>query len=381
MREFENAPVERRNDDEAHPIARNGPARMDLIDKRTVSVLTTILLFIAAGAFIYGASRVLVVFLLAIFFAYLLEPLVSATQRWTRVSRGSRTLAILEVYAVLCAGLAVLFFLTGPRIAEEVKMLAEALPGLFEKLSSGQIALQIGSRRGWSFATQLRLQEFLAGHSNVILSWVDSLGPRVAAAASNAIWIVLIPILAVFFLKDGRTFSDDILKMVERRQQRQFLTGITDDLNEMLAHYIRMQLILSGLSIVAYMGVLSLLRVPYALAIGLFAGLLEFIPVVGPFLGDVMIVGVAFLANYHHVLIIVLFLAVWRILQDYVTAPHLMAAKLQLHPLTVIFAVLVGAEIGGVIGVYLSIPIAAALRIVWKRWQRVYAGHPNIKVA
>lgn len=354
---------------------------MDLIDKRTVSVLTTILLFIAAGAFIYGASRVLVVFLLAILFAYLLEPLVSAAQRWIRVSRGSRTLAIVEVYAVLCAALAVLFFLTGPRIAEEAKMLAEALPGLFERLSSGQIALQIGSRRGWSSATQLRLQQFLAGHSNVVLSWVGSLGPRVAAAASNAIWIVLIPILAVFFLKDGRTFSDDILKMFERRQQRQFLTGITDDLNEMLAHYIRMQLILSGLSIVAYMAVLSLLRVPYALAIGLFAGLLEFIPVVGPFLGDVIIVGVAFLANYHHVLIIVLFLAVWRILQDYVTTPHLMAAKLQLHPLTVIFAVLVGAEIGGVIGVYLSIPIAAALRIVWKRWQRVYSGHPNIKAA
>ena len=354
---------------------------MDLIDKRTVSVLTTILLFIAAGAFIYGAGRVLVVFLLAILFAYLLEPLVSAAQRWPRVSRGSRTLAILEVYAVLCAGLAVLFFLTGPRIADEARMLAEALPGLFEKLSSGQIALQIGSKRGWSSATQLHLQRFLAGHSNVILSWVGSLGPRVAAAASNAIWIVLIPILAVFFLKDGRTFSDDILKMVERRQQRQFLTGITDDLNEMLAHYIRMQLILSGLSIVAYMGVLSLLRAPYALAIGLFAGLLEFIPVVGPFLGDVMIVGVAFLANYHHVLIIVLFLAVWRILQDYVTTPHLMAAKLQLHPLTVIFAVLVGAEIGGVIGVYLSIPIAAGLRIVWKRWQRVYSGHPTIKAA
>jgi predicted PurR-regulated permease PerM len=354
---------------------------MDLIDKRTVSVLTTILLFIAAGAFIYGAGRVLVVFLLAILFAYLLEPLVSAAQRWPRVSRGSRTLAILEVYAVLCAGLAFLFFLTGPRIADEARMLAEALPGLFEKLSSGQIALQIGSKRGWSSATQLHLQRFLAGHSNVILSWVGSLGPRVAAAASNAIWIVLIPILAVFFLKDGRTFSDDILKMVERRQQRQFLTGITDDLNEMLAHYIRMQLILSGLSIVAYMGVLSLLRAPYALAIGLFAGLLEFIPVVGPFLGDVMIVGVAFLANYHHVLIIVLFLAVWRILQDYVTTPHLMAAKLQLHPLTVIFAVLVGAEIGGVIGVYLSIPIAAGLRIVWKRWQRVYSGHPTIKAA
>lgn len=354
---------------------------MDLIDKRTVSVLTTIILFIAAGAFIYGAGRVIIVFLLAVLFAYLLEPLVSAAQRWTRVSRGSRALAILEVYAVLCAGLAILFFFTGPRIADEAKMLAEALPSLFEKLSTGQIALQIGSKRGWSYATQVRLQHFLANHSNEVLSWVGSLGSRVASAASNAVWIVLIPILAVFFLKDGRTFSEDILEMVERRQQRQLLTGIIDDLNEMLAHYIRMQLILSGLSIVAYMGVLSLLRVPYALAIGLFAGLLEFIPVVGPLLGAVIIVGVALLAGYHHILIIILFLATWRILQDYVTTPHLMGVKLQLHPLTVIFAVLVGAEIGGVIGVYLSIPIAAALRIVWKRWQRVYAGHPNIKVA
>ena len=354
---------------------------MELVDKRTVSVLTTILLFIAVGAFIYGASRVLVVFLLAILFAYLLEPLVSAVQRWERVSRGSRTLAIVEVYLVICAGLAVLFALAGPRIVNEAKMLAEALPGLFERLSSGQIALQIGSKRGWSEGSQLRLQQFLANHSNDILAWVSSAGGRIAAAASNAIWIVLIPILAVFFLRDGRNFSEDILKMVERRQQRQFLTGITDDLNEMLAHYIRMQLILSGLSIMAYMGVLSLLRVPYALAIGLVAGLLEFIPVVGPLLGAVIILGVALLSNYHHLLVVALFLAGWRILQDYVTTPHLMGAKLQLHPLTVIFAVLVGAEIGGVIGVYLSIPIAAALRIVWRRWQRVYAGHPNVRAA
>ena len=376
MRITENAPPERRNDDEAHQSGS-----MQLIDKRTVSVLTTILLFAAVGAFIYGAGRVLIVFLLAILFAYLLEPLVSAVQRWHPVSRGSRGLAILEVYVALCAGLAVLFFLTGPRIAQEAKMLVDALPGLFEKLSSGQIAVQIGSKRGWSSTTQFRLQQFLSDHSNVILGWVGALGTRAASAASNAVWIVLIPILAVFFLKDGRTFSEDILQMVDRRLQRQLLTGITDDLNEMMAHYIRMQLILSALSIVAYMGVLSLLRVPYALAIGFLAGMLEFIPVVGPLVGAAVILGVALLANYHHLLIVALFLATWRILQDYVTAPHLMGAKLQLHPLTVIFAVLVGAEIGGVIGVYLSIPIAAALRIVWKRWQRVYAAQPNIRAA
>jgi predicted PurR-regulated permease PerM len=89
---------------------------------------------------------------------------------------------------------------------------------------------------------------------------------------------------------------------------------------------------------------------------------------------------VAFLANYHHLLVVALFLGGWRLLQDYFTSPRLMGGTLELHPLAVIFAVLVGGEIGGVIGVYLSIPIAAALRIVWRRWQRVYAPQ-HIKAA
>lgn len=355
---------------------------MDLVDKRTASVLITIVLFIAAGAFIYGASRILIVFLLAILFAYLLEPLVSRLQLWAVVSRGSRNLAILEVYAILSLAIAVTVLLAGPRIMDEGRTLAEALPGLFEKLSSGQIALQIGSNRGWSYSTQIRLQQFLASHSDTILTWVSLAGARMAAAAKNTIWIVLIPILAVFFLKDGRGFSERVLDMFERRQQKRFLAGITDDLDEMLAHYIRSQLILAGLSLTAYMAVLSLLLVPYALALASVAGVMEFIPVVGPLLGAVAILGVAFLANYHHLLVVGAFLGVWRILQDYVTSPRIMGNKLELHPLAVIFAVLVGGEIGGVIGVYLSIPIAAALRIVWRRWQRVYASaQTNIRVA
>src|SRR5690348_2987921 len=143
-----------------------------------------------------------------------------------------------------------------------------------------------------------------------------------------------------------------------------------------------MQLALTGLWLAAYIGGLSLMGVPYGSAVGAVAGVLKFIPVVGPLVGAIAIVGVAFLANYHHVLMVALFLGGWRLVQDYFTAPRLMGRRLQLHPLAVIFAVLAGGEIGGVIGVYLSIPIAAALRIVWRRWQRVYASEqPNIKVA
>jgi len=355
---------------------------MEFLDKRTASVLITILLFFAAGAFLYLAGRVLIVFLFAIFFAYLLDPLVSRIEQWRPISRGSRTIAILEVYAILCLVVGIVLLLVGPAIMNQGRRLGDALPGLFEKVTSGQIAWQIGSNRGWSYNTQIRVQQFLAGHGNVVLGWITLLGSRVAVFAQNVIWIALIPILAIFFLKDGRSFTEKILEMVEHRQKKQFLTGIAEDVNVMLAHFIRSQLILAGLSVVVYMAVLATLRVPYASVLGSVAGVMEFIPVVGPLLGAIAILGVAFLANYHHLLVVAAFLAGWRLFQDYVTAPRIMGGKLQLHPLAVIFAILVGGEIAGVIGVYLSIPIAAGLRIIWKRWQRTYAnGRPTIRAA
>ncbi len=355
---------------------------MEFPDQRTASILSTILLFVVAGAFVYAARDVLIAFLFAILFAYLLDPLVSRLQSWALVSRGSRSMAILEVYAILCLTVSIVLLLIGPGIADEGRRLAATMPGLFEKVGSGQIALQIGSTRGWSSNTQLRLQQFLASHANATLGWFTAAGSRVAKFAQNLIWIVLIPIVAIFFLKDGRRFAENLLELFERKRQRQFLAGITEDLNNMLAHYIRSQLILAGLSLVVYMTVLAILRVPYASVLGSLAGVMEFIPVVGPLVGAAAILVVAFLTNYPHVLAVAVFLGIWRLVQDYVTAPRIMGGKLQLHPLAVIFAILVGGEIGGVIGVYLSIPIAAGLRIIWKRWRRVdREGQPNVRAA
>jgi predicted PurR-regulated permease PerM len=344
-----------------------------LLDKRTVSVLFTGLLFAAVGAFIYGAHAVLIAFLFAIFFAFLLDPWVSRMQLWTRVSRGSRRIAILEVYAILAVILAVLLMLVGPRIMDEGRRLGEALPVLTQKISSGEIARQIGAKRGWSYITQIRLEHFLAEHRSTVLAWATDFGAHAAKFAQNAIWLLLIPILAIFFLSDGRKFADEVVQMLERRQQRQFLRGLIDDLNEMLAHFIRAQLVLAGLSLIVYMGVLWLLRVPYAFVLGTIAGMMEFVPVVGPLVAAIVILGVAFLANYHHLMVLAIFLGGWRVMQDYISAPRIMGAKLKMHPLTAIFAVLVGGELGGVIGVYLSIPVMAGLRILWRRWQR-YSG-------
>jgi len=86
----------------------------------------------------------------------------------------------------------------------------------------------------------------------------------------------------------------------------------------------------------------------------------------------VLITGVARLTGYSHWVVVLIFLLAWRLIQDYVVSPRVMGKTMELHPLTAIFGVLAGGEIAGVLGVYLSIPVMASLRIVWRRW-RMYA--------
>jgi predicted PurR-regulated permease PerM len=159
---------------------------------------------------------------------------------------------------------------------------------------------------------------------------------------------------------------------VQSRTQREFLQDVLHDLNEMLAQFIRAQLTLAALSFVAYSSFLGIMRVPYALMLGTAGGALEFVPVVGPLVTGVVIVMVAILTGYTHWPFLILFLALWRMVQDYVISPRIMGASVELHPLAALFGVLAGAEIAGVLGVYLSIPVMASLRIVWRRW-RIYA--------
>ena len=114
------------------------------------------------------------------------------------------------------------------------------------------------------------------------------------------------------------------------------------------------------------------MRVPYALVLGTIGGVLEFIPVVGPLAGALIIVSVALLMSYKHWLILIIFLGIWRLLQDYVSSPRIMGESMELHPLAAIFGVMAGGEVAGILGVYLSIPVMASLRIVFRRW-RLYA--------
>jgi predicted PurR-regulated permease PerM len=341
---------------------------MSLIDVRTTRVLFTLLLFLLALGFLYVAHHTLIAFLFAVFFAYLVDPAISSVEKWTR----SRGLAIAAVYLLMVSVLATFFFFVGPNIAHEAQRLSESLPTLLEKVGSGQIAEELGQRHGWSEDTRHQLRAFLAGHKQSLLNLAQRAGLRIAEVAQDAWLLVVVPVLAAFFLKDGRSFSAMLLSFAHAKPQREFLEGVLSDLNQMLAHFIRAQLILAALSMVIYTAFMSVTKVPYALVLGTAGGVMEFIPVVGPLVAAVLILGASLLLSYPHWVVLLVFLAAWRLLQDYVVSPRIMGKSMELHPLGAIFGVLAGGEIAGVLGIYLSIPVMASLRIVWRRW-RLYA--------
>jgi len=341
---------------------------VQLFDVRAARVLATLCVFVAVAAFLYGVRHTLVLFLFAIFFAYLLEPLVRQIQS-SPLARHSRALAIAEAYLCVSAVLALLGFFFGPQLVKDTRALVQSMPGLLDKVASGQIVWQLGNRHGWSYETQLRIEQLIASHRQEILHWIAQLGSYVGQFLANLVWVALIPILAAFFLADGRHFAQIFIEAFDRRDQRRLLRGIIDDLDQMLARFIFSQITLGGFSLVAYSTVLVLLHFPYALALGLAGGIMEFIPVVGPLLAAAAILGVGFLAGFAPLWAVLLFLGAWRLCQDYVVSPRIYGRGLRLHPLVAIAAVLMGGELGGVLGVYLSIPIAATMRVIWNRWQ------------
>jgi len=339
-----------------------------LIDTRAARVLATALLFALALGFLYVARNTLIAFLFAIFFAYLVDPAVSRFERVTH-SRGA---AIAVIYLLLVVLLVTFFFFVGPQIARQATRLSQSLPALLDQVGSGNIAVTLGVEHGWSASTIRALQTFLVSHRDDLIALAQRVGLRVADVAKDAWLVIVVPILAVFFLKDGKSFSEVGLSFVHTKPQREFLIGVREDINQMLAHFIRAQLTLALFSFVVYLSFMSIARVPYALVLGTAGGIMEFIPVVGPLVAAMVILGVSLLLSYHHWLILVIFLGVWRLIQDYVVSPRIMGRSMELHPLAALFGVLAGGEIAGVLGVYLSIPVMASLRIVWRR-SRLYA--------
>jgi predicted PurR-regulated permease PerM len=176
----------------------------------------------------------------------------------------------------------------------------------------------------------------------------------------------VIPILAIFFLSDGETIANQFIHLISTEENYQAMRSLAAELDLMLQRYIRAKVILGGLSLCYCSTAMLVLGFPNALALGVMAGVLEFIPVAGWMLAAVTIVSFGVLTHAHWICMLAL-LGLWRVLMDYWIAPRVMGHELEIHPILAIFTMMAGGAIGGIVGIYLSVPLVASLRVIWRR--------------
>jgi predicted PurR-regulated permease PerM len=179
---------------------------------------------------------------------------------------------------------------------------------------------------------------------------------------------VLIPILAFFFLKDADSFRQSALMMLPQGRIRWRGDELFQDINSTLAAYIRAQLIACLIIGTICTTGFAILDVRYALVLGVLAGFLEFIPLLGPLVVAIVAGTVAGFDSGTKAVAVLVFLGVLRIVQDYVLYPRIIGSGIHLHPLAVILAILAGHELAGVAGIFLAIPVIAVLTVTYRHW-------------
>jgi len=331
-------------------------------DRKTVDVLLTILLFAAVLGIVYIARAVLIIFCFSVFFAYLIDPLVSLLDRYSLLHRRARGTHIVEAYLGLLIFFAGTAYVLIPQVSSRPGALLRNIATVNDRLGSGEIATEMGKANGWSEERTLRTKAFLTSHRETIQKVTKQVQSLAATALSAG---VVIPILAIFFLADGRRVADMAIAAFATEQNMEKLQSLSRELNSVLRHYVRAKMTLVGLSFTYVSVWLVVLRYPHALALGILAGVLEFIPIAGWITTATTIVGVGIVTHSHWIWIAAL-LGIWRVLIDYWIAPLVLGHELEIHPLLAIFMLMLGAAVAGFVGVYLALPIAAVIRVVWR---------------
>jgi len=337
---------------------------MALLDRRTARILLTILVFALVLAIVYVARAVIIIFAFSILFAYLINPLVQFLQRHSLFFKNLRGPHVVEAYLAFVIVIGLVFHGFAPQVHKRLARFLNEIPALGDRVSTGEIANDLGSNLGWTDTQATRIRTFLQQHRSTIESSVAEIGRFASTAIAG---ILVIPILAIFFLSDGENLANQLIYLVSTKGSNGALRSLASELHVMLQHYIRAKVVLGGLSLVYCSLTMLLLGFPNAIALGVLAGILEFIPVAGWMAAAATIVSAGALAHSHWIWMLGLLL-VWRVLMDYWIAPRVMGHELEIHPLLAIFTLMVGCAIGGIVGIYLSVPLVATLRVIYRKF-------------
>ena len=344
---------------------------MHLIDRirqsRELLVVTALLVLVLSYALLHLA-HILTPFIVAAVFAYLVHPLVDWAERRTHLPRA---LVIVILYVALFGLLVLAGVLIAPSLGQQVQSLVRLVPDIVETIEQ-----RLARTR------EIRIGEVVIDTS-AVLGRLDAAAQALAERFSReAVPLVLATVEAliksfVFFLVSfygllqGRSLVARLRRLAPRRHQRT-VGRILGQVDATFRAYVRAQLVLFAIMATATYVALTILEVKYRLALAIATGLLELIPFVGPWTAGAIAVSVALTqgtapfgwSSLQLAIVVAVVYLVLRVLEDHFVIPQLVGHFVRLHPVVVLFGVLAGASLAGILGLLLAVPTLAALKII-----------------
>jgi len=350
-----------------------GQGQIDPVRLRR-TVLQGIILVAAAiiiAWMFFTLLNVLLLLAFTVIFCYLVVPLVDLIERPFHLGKAEwhvpHTMAIAIVYLILFGGIVLALQRVAPLLSDQFTSFYENAPRYARQVDQYlRFIASLPSRYRLPLSLQQAVDENITAFIEATIGWIQLIVQKIIRYLP---WLVLIPVIGFFLLKDAKSISKILLTSFPEADMRYRAAMFITDVSETLAAYIRTQVLASVIvGVVEGIG-LWLLGVPYPLLFAVSAGVLEFVPVVGPLFLGIIATLVASFYSWKSALLVAGFLAVFRTIQDYLILPRMVSEGMKIHPVVVILAVLCGAELGGVTGVFLSVPVVALLLVCWRHWR------------
>ncbi len=332
------------------------------------------LIIIASGYLLYLLAPILTPFLISAFLAYLGDPAVDRLE----TIKLSRTVSVIFVFFLMFIIGICCFFIIFPLIEEQIRRLFTHIPDMIDWAQSNFIPW-LSQRSGVDLSNidLQQIQQSMLGQWQTFGSaGVTLLGEISASGQYVLLWlgyILLIPVVTFYLLRDWDVLIQQIGALIPRKYNP-VISDLIKDCDAVLAEFFRGQLLVMLVQGIFYSIGLWLVGLEFSLLIGLTAGLVSFVPYLGICVG-IMIAGIAAVIQFQDFLPVIYVLIVFgtgQMLEGMVLSPLLIGDRIGLHPVAVIFSVMAGAQLFGIFGMLIALPVAAVVTVLLRHFHQQY---------
>ncbi len=345
----------------------HAPGRIYIPRWVQLAVLPALLII---GWLVLGAiSEVVFIFLVAALVALVLNPLVQGLER----VRVPRYLGVFLVYLGFVAAVVIVVALVWPPVVHQLRSLTSALPGMGDQANETIARLQrLSDRAGLGIDIAAQIRKTLTAIADRIPQFTGNVVVVGVTVVRQVTIFIIVVVLSIYMLLDGKRIGRSVARNFPTRSEadgREYVSGA----KTAVVDYVKAQVLLStvmGASVGVAMWILSMVGAfpsggRYALFFGVWAGLMEAIPYLGPVLAAVPPSVVAVFDSPLSALWVIITFILIQEVEGHVLVPVIMGSRFRVHPLVVIFAILAGGEIHGITGMLIAIPLIPLVKETW----------------